>query len=616
MSVQNPGDGINVNSTNTNTNGSTQVPPNSTPFLGGVAGILNAFGGDAQSTIVDGEVSKVATVIREFFDNAEKGQTLSGFRTLTLSAATTGNFGSVIVANRILVNGKVKIYAYTLIIEKSKAVPLDITVVNLGNGMQADVFVGAADAFTQTYKAKVVDEVSRGFGVGAEDVILAGWTVIYDITPVDADNIVRLLSEVLKSIDTTRDITTRERQSFNLGMLTNPASPIFVRSQMDLDRTVVSPNGLPVRSDIRSELIFTERNRTDTPVPEASEAAVCATSAYVDLIYTPPVQPWGGAPVPSNQPYYIPRIVITNFELKLPYSALEFMLLGIASMAALARQRAYGFVWRNQFGTNQNKKRYFGAVGLQVPFLTPDNQPNILDVSDGLTLYRLMETTLAPSPVFTLEIAQGGQSNQVSSIFAKIAKGDVRAQKRLFQAADNLTLGKFSAVFAQLSQVAGAQQIVTTDEVPSYLGYYTEDGEQRDIRELDLLAVLNTVGLKDPETVENFLTTLASPEPYPIRLARRARLLQNIAKDVRIKGYTHKFDFGATFIEALTQSINECGLTISNDAMFRNNEQVYNQTAQQWQHSMVNGQMISPLFTQAAQNNPAQFNVGNIYGAY
>ena len=150
----------------------------------------------------------------------------------------------------------------------------------------------------------------------------------------------------------------------------------------------------------------------------------------------------------------------------------------------------------------------------------------------------------------------------------------------------------------------------------SYVGYYNRDGEYRDIRELDLLAVLNTVGQKDPDIVQQYLTTLVGPENIHIRLARRSRILSRIAKDVHIKAYSRKYDFNAAFIEALTRAVAACGLVINNDNILNQNQgSVYNQTIQNWQASMVNPQAVNPLFTATQQASSFQFNVGSLFGA-
>ena len=175
-------------------------------------------------------------------------------------------------------------------------------------------------------------------------------------------------------------------------------------------------------------------------------------------------------------------------------------------------------------------------------------------------------------------------------MFAKAGEGNQDAIGILIQAADNLTNHNFSKIWAVLNNNTPQPLITTTDDM-SYIGYYNRDGEYHDIRELDLLALLNTIGLKDPDSVNDYLATFASPEASQVRLYKRLRILQRIAKDVHIKAYSRKFDFGGNFIEALTRAIAACGLVIGNDSILNQQDvAVYNQTVANWQNNLVNPQ--------------------------
>ena len=148
------------------------------------------------------------------------------------------------------------------------------------------------------------------------------------------------------------------------------------------------------------------------------------------------------------------------------------------------------------------------------------------------------------------------------------------------------------------------------------VGTYKYEGETRDIRELDLLAVMNMIGQNDPGLVESFLATFSSPEPAQVRLDRRSRILKSIAKDVQIRAYSRKYDFGGLFLQALTAAISANQVAISNDNFMQNQDNVYTQTISQWQQNMVNPAAISGLFQQqpVTMQGQNQWQVGGIYG--
>lgn len=588
------------------------------PQASSIASLFNMFGSTTQTSSSDSEVQKIAALMREYIEENK----LADYTAVPISNQQTGNYGAVALCVKRITDGGVRYFCHIAMVEKSKQTEQQAAVVNYG-AMPVEVFVSVADAYTAAYVGKVTAALQRHFGDTAT-IAAGGWSVVGRETPVVLDDFRPFIVEAMIAIEHAVNLTKRERPVFNLGMLVG-ANPVRLRNHIVLDQYKLSPSGLPIRSDIKSELVLSQSSGNKTVVEETSELRICEVSAYVDLIYVPPNQGFfggmqqpmmvGQAPTPS----YIPRINITNFAMDLPQSSLEFMLLGIASIASLAKNRSYGIVWRDNFGGTANTKRNLGAVGLQVQGLTMDNNPGILDVSsDVRVLYQLMQTVLAENPVFTLELTQGGQSNWATTVIAKIAAGDVRNQEMFIQACDNLTQGKFTPIYAQLCQQAGGalQQIVTSSDEPSLIGTYKSEGETRDIRELDLLAVLNMIGQKDPDHVSAYLATFASNEPPQVRLDRRARILKSIAKDVQIRAYSRKYDFGGLFIQALTAAIAANQVTISNDNFMNNQDNVYSQSISQWQNSMVNTQAISGLFQQqpTAMQGQNGWTVGGIYG--
>ena len=595
-----------------------QTIPNEHPQAQSIAQLFNTFGSTTQTSTSDSEVQKIAALMREYVEENK----LADFSVVPISNQQTGNYGAVAFCNKRIVDGKPRHFCHIAMIEKSKQTEQQAAVLNYG-AQAVEVFVSVADAYTSAYVGKVTAALQRHFGDTAS-VANGGWSVVYRDTPVTLDEFRPFIVEAMIAIEHSINSTQRNRAIFNLGMLTGQ-NPVRLRNHILLDQYKLSPSGLPIRSDIKSELVLSQSSGNKTVVEEVSELRICEVSAYVDLIYVPPNQGFFGGmaqPMMMGQapvPHYIPRINITNFAMDLPSSSLEFMLLGIASIASLAKNRSYGIVWRDNFGGATNTKRNLGAVGLHVQGLTADNTPGILDVSsDVRMLYQLMQTVMAENPVFTLELTQGGQSNWATTVIARIATGDVRSQEQLIQACDNLTQGKFTPIYTQLCHQSGGalQQIVTSSDEPSLVGTYKYEGETRDIRELDLLAVMNMIGQNDPGLVESFLATFSSPEPAQVRLDRRSRILKSIAKDVQIRAYSRKYDFGGLFLQALTAAISANQVAISNDNFMQNQDNVYTQTISQWQQNMVNPAAISGLFQQqpVTMQGQNQWQVGGIYG--
>ena len=424
-----------------------QTIQNEHPQAQSIAQLFNTFGSTTQTSTSDSEVQKIAALMREYVEENK----LADFSVVPISNQQTGNYGAVAFCNKRIVDGKPRHFCHIAMIEKSKQTEQQAAVLNYG-AHAVEVFVSVADAYTSAYVGKVTAALQRHFGDTAS-VANGGWSVVYRDTPVTLDEFRPFIVEAMIAIEHSINSTQRNRAIFNLGMLTGQ-NPVRLRNHILLDQYKLSPSGLPIRSDIKSELVLSQSSGNKTVVEEVSELRICEVSAYVDLIYVPPNQGFFGGmaqPMMMGQapvPHYIPRINITNFAMDLPSSSLEFMLLGIASIASLAKNRSYGIVWRDNFGGATNTKRNLGAVGLHVQGLTADNTPGILDVSsDVRMLYQLMQTVMAENPVFTLELTQGGQSNWATTVIARIATGDVRSQEQLIQACDNLTQGKFTLIY-------------------------------------------------------------------------------------------------------------------------------------------------------------------------
>lgn len=586
-----------------------------------VATIINTFGGSSRGES-DAEVAKVHAVVKEILDANKEAQATAApnqYVLVNLSSKRTGNFGALVICTARTANQQTLIFASTLLVEKSRSTgPLDmVQIPGIPTQPPIEMFVGAADVFNQNYFQHIQDEVQNAYSNKNARVVNVGYQVIYDLTSIAADDLRPMVREATSAIDHSLDLLDPNRQIFNLAqVVTNPQ--LRVRTRVTTDARKTEPSGLPVRSDLRTDLFVSQTNNQKGLISQNTEVRLCETSAYVDLIYIPNQinQFQQHNPYAPQPPSYIPRIVITNFTVDLPMSAMEFMLLGVAQMVALANNRAYGVVWRNQFGQSANNIRNFGAVGLQVPGLLPDGQPGIIDVTgDVRDLYNLMERVLTPQPVFSLEIAQGGQGNWATKVFAMAGEGNQEAISILITAADNLTNHNFSKIWSALNNSA-PQPLITTSEDLNHIGYYNRDGEYHDIRELDLLAMLNTIGTKDTPLVMDYLATLAGSDPSQVRLYKRLRILQRVAKDVHIKAYSKKYDFGGNFIEALTRAIAACGVVIGSDSLLSPQDtNVYTQSAANWQQSMVNPAMLRQLFQVNQQQMPnIPFPVGNLFG--
>lgn len=568
------------------------------------ASLFTSFG-SVLSTESEGDLRQIAEFALKLIDEYDEYNQVKGrVRATVVKRETTGNFSSVVLSLANLVNGQKLVAYHTLMLEKSRA-PIDPVIQDTGyNGIKVPVIVATADAYNDNYRNAVVNALKMEYQDPTMQVVNSGLQIITRESEIkEPKDLFAYVSEAANALTGVFNLADKGKAKFNLESITKDPS-IRVYSRVHIEATQKRPNGLPVRSDIVTELTATRTTGQQTiGVPETQQALLTRASAYVDLIYAPPVaqSAYGYNPqYMGPQPYYIPRLTITQLETEKNGSALEFLLLGIANLTVLARNRAYGVAWKQAYSNNNRVNlRDFGAVGLQVPGLTPDGQPDILDVSGSdAELRDLMNRVLYPDMVYTLEIEQAGLNTWLLNMFAQASGSDqaaMNARAAIYEAANNLTNGRFGVMFSAHAASKEANPITRTTNDQNYVGYFSSEGQLHDLRELDLLAMLNLQGKKDTSMVEEFLQTLVPGTDILSRLDRRLNILKSILSDVTVKGYSTKYDFNKGFIECLVASVEACNLVVHTNSPGLRDQQVVTHNPQDWASVMTNSHLGNGL---------------------
>lgn len=575
----------------------------------------------------DADANRLMDTINDIVKDAQT-QSIRDVHFTVVSKNRTGTFAVVVVSIPRVIGGLYIIGQHALIMETSRP-PIENLTQPTQNG-QIEIIVPSAEAYDSAMVSVLTQEVAKSYKVDASTKFReCGFQVIYRETDINnPEQVSYILHEATKAIDASlREVEDQATGTpgFSLDMITKVNS-IRVSSRFSLEDSESRPNGLPVRSDIVGELIMSQQDAKNTTIPKNQSYRIAKSAAYVDLIYAPPAQTYGGVLGAPNyqgipQPQYIPRITVTQLETDVAGSSLEFTLLGLANLAALNRNRAYGVAFRDSYNRTASL-RNLGAIGWQCPYLLKDGTPGQLNIESEQQLRILMDTVMYPSPVFTLEIENGGMHSWALNQLSNAARGNATAQRKLVDAANQLTGGRFSSQLARIAGVPLEQvynvKLIEETQDQNHLGYYTREGERQDLRTLDLVAILN-IANGDATLVQDYLSTLVvGQEPPMQRLDRRLRIFKKICADVVVKGYTNKYNFTSSFIEALVLSIEASDFKLNASNMLLNpQQQVYTQNIQDWQNSMVNPNIGSGLFqvNQYQPNIPAAYyNIGQTYG--
>lgn len=314
--------------------------------------------------------------------------------------------------------------------------------------------------------------------------------------------------------------------------------------------------GLPVRSDVAVILRGSIANGGQSPHEQVQE--ITRVDGYVDLVFNNP--PPAQYPQPPVTQRYYPRFVITKLDSGVDCITPELQLLALSTSTLLTRQMAWGAVFKPRYGIADDL-RDIGAVGYEVN-LSPD--PNaaraMIDTKsasfDGASLFQLLTATVHDALIYSMDIEENGELSWLHQNFIAAANNNQDAYRAIVEAANRLTDNHFGR-FWQNGPIA------VDDLNRIHLGYYQDrNGNMKDIRDLDYLAMLNLLGEKDMATVVNWSQTFDDVNtPMEIRLERRAKIMRAL-NDVTIKGYARRITFTPEFITALSSASASAGLVI------------------------------------------------------
>lgn len=358
--------------------------------------------------------------------------------------------------------------------------------------------------------------------------------------------------------------------------------------------------GLPVRSDIRMNISTEEmrNNKQFTGFQHNNSAELMEVNSHVDLVYAPDIaQPQAVGQPPITQ-QFIPRIVINRITSlgDVPYTP-ETFFLGLASLRLVSQN----YAWVGAFNDfHSNKLRDIGSLGYRLK-LGEGGKADKIDTSSnqfGLQdLNELMMYAVHNEPAFSIDCEEAGPESWLTSMFIYLAQGDGQAYQFVVESLDRLTNGAFSRHWQ-----GGA--IIVDENNRIHLGTFTDDsGNQRDLREVDSLAVLTALGHNDLASADLFESTINdNTAPLEMRLDKRWQIIKNMAPSATLRGFARRLTFTPDFLNALTAAVVDAGLQLDPEGLqtaVAQNQQIGNTNLQQW---VVGGGNVGGMMNQGNQN--------------
>lgn len=388
--------------------------------------------------------------------------------------------------------------------------------------------------------------------------------------------------------------------------------------QQQLQDTV----GEPVRSDVLINFTAQKRQDQNRQLQQINsgerDLRITEVSAFVDLVWSP-VAPvfqnpmWGQQPVmPMANQKYAARTIITNVGSNLSYSPASILLAILSTLSLTENSNWYQSFRPVPVNGNEIDLRDIGALNIEANL---NNEPNGIgtridtkSATFGLDhLGSLISNTIRSGMLLSMDIPEAGpQTWCLAGHGVASTINSPRAREEIIKAANSLTNGNFGKYFQD-----GMPLYVDTGN-RIHLGHWVDrNGNHRDIRDIDLLAVANLVGERNPNAMRDWSDTFTRLD-YPLnyRLALRKKMIYALTNETaEFTGWAQRVTFSEAFLSALVNGAKDTGLNLRintplSAADFNNQRGVAD---------FVGGALVTPgrVFNQsgnfmAGQQNPQQ----------
>lgn len=568
-------------------------------------------------------VLRYQQVLKELMEANLKGSAAQEFELLVLdnNVANVGPLSSLLVCYHEQHNGRHYVAVYTLLVEGS-AERLEPKTINMGNRSIA-IDTVAGDVFNGHLWGKIAEHVQQTRGRQMEVLDAGAMVLPRELSHEDDMHMRMVLFNASQACFTVMErLVGGGEEPFTVELVNTSAEQLSARLSYSAGGDEESgqaetATGLPVRSDVR--ITLTGSLQQQYAEGFAQTRPLATVDGYVDLVYSPP-QPAAPGQMPQTQHYY-PRMVMTKMDTAVDAITMELQLLALAQSTLLSRQMAWAGCFRPRPNVKGLDIHDIGAVGYEIPLTGDTNakreKVDTKSASFGINeLYQLITMSVHDVLLYSMDIEEVGELSWIHQAFIAAANGDPEAESIILEAANTLTSGKFAMTY----QPQQGERIAYDDQNRIHLGYYKgENGELRDIRDVDYLALLNVSGKDNPEAVIRWGETFDNRDiPLEIRLADRAELIRGMLGDnVKFKGYARRITFNPNFLISLNAACAAAGLVIRPNNLiheFQGGTMRGNMNAGQYG---VSGQAVSGLFNYSTgYGNQHQGGLANFQGHF
>lgn len=471
-------------------------------------------------------------------------------------------YSTIIIAMRFKNRTNLGVSFYPILLEDTgeRLTPFMDTII----GQQVEILRTPADAFDDELLSRAFEKVAKFFNTDNVHSI-EGCVIPSDFNMDDARAVYSVALNAGWACGT--DLERRDPQFKDLNLVKTPNDSQLNVTVAFGKQTLLDATGLPMRSDL--VINFDGRKNQGNARNQSlnsgdKELKISQLTGFIDLAWLEESQNAFNVAYQQNQQLkqkYAARLVITNLTSNRLYT-MSTVLLALATAISVRDDNN----WIQTFRPipSNNREIDMGDIGALNIEANLNNEPSgygtrVDTKSDNFRLEdlgQLVAALIRPGLMISLDCPDAGPQAWYLTVFAAAARGHNPAYMAIYNAAQTLTNDNFGSLFK-----IGTPMFTDLNN-RIHNGYYIDkQGQKRDIRDIDHLAVCNLIGERNPSLIRDWADTfLRVVYPLPLRLAARKRMINQLTgESAVITGFSERVTFTTEFLVALTTAIAATG---------------------------------------------------------
>lgn len=569
--------------------------------LGGFGGKLDLIRQALVKPLGGGSVNEKISKIHQLFTRVYEEKKLTDATVMNVQfiiapSSRIGNlYGGIIVAIPVNTEKGIVIGAHLLIVESSLRPNKQIETFN---GVQYGIYNTASNTVTAETVKAVTALTKLSLRMQDAEVVDAGFSVIpEEVQLTDEAILIQLLDNAAGAALTRLQLHTGSIENDIAYILAEAIRSNEVTLFATVDEHVPEPTditNMPIRSDFRIKTVASQNNTQNQLVSQAIE--IGSVDVFCSPVYVQPLVHYNnGMPIVSTRSYYnkiIIRDIKTGPEVRLS-AANTFMLIATTGLLAQAGLWKRAYIPNMHIPKGQLDIRDIGAFGYEVPQLTKDGRPELIDTKSAEftndAFQRYMSAAFHDEVIYQIDVPDG---HFLLALFNAEANGDQGARHIIYNIINGLTNGAFASLYSVNEPMFGS------DDTRVINGYYLDSETKRpkSLDVIDHLAMLNMTN-GDAHAMQEFEQSFQVGQSPALRLAIRTAILEELTSNgMKVRSYSTRLTMNPKFMEALVNALRTQKLFPEINNSFARQQSYVRPTADFFQRWTVDPNHIPNLF--------------------